>query len=177
MATDALAALSESSEIRTAAVDSYADLKSSDGKKYTVYNISVTDASEHGTREFLSHSHTHFPHSLIPFTAYFLLAVHVLQKRFNEFSEIYRVVKPLSPEIAGFSFPSKTLSFNKDQAQVKEGRREKFNEFVVVSAPTASTSLAICEAAAAAAVRVGNALINACGCALLCCVFSCLFPS
>jgi hypothetical protein len=59
--------------------------------------------------------------------------VHVLQKRFNEFNEIYRATKASYPEVASFKFPGKTLAFGKDQSTIKETRRERFNDFVIVS--------------------------------------------
>lgn len=95
----------EIAEIIKASVETYADLQSSDGHKYTVYNISVTDSSEH---------------------------VHVLQKRFNEFNEIYRATKGSYPDVAAFKFPGKTLAFGKDQSIIKETRRERFNDFVIL---------------------------------------------
>jgi hypothetical protein len=58
----------------------------------------------------------------------------VLQKRFNEFNEIYRALKSAHPTVAAFKFPSKTLNFNKDAAALKEMRRERFNEFMGVRA-------------------------------------------
>ena len=58
--------------------------------------------------------------------------MHVLQKRFNEFNEIYRTLKGSHPDVASFKFPAKTLTFNKDAATLKEMRRERFNEFVVI---------------------------------------------
>jgi len=59
--------------------------------------------------------------------------VHVLQKRFNEFNDIYRALKGSHTEVASFKFPSKTLISTKDQSSIKESRRERFNEFVAVN--------------------------------------------
>ena len=101
----ALEALAAPAEYVKAACSSYSDLQSSDGQKYTVYNITVTDSTDH---------------------------THSLQKRFNEFNELYRSIKNQYPEVAAFSFPSKTFTFSKDQAVIKETRREKFNEFIAV---------------------------------------------
>ena len=39
-------------DIVNAEVPSYADLQSAEGKKYTVYNISVTDSADHGVTRF-----------------------------------------------------------------------------------------------------------------------------
>jgi len=102
-APEAMYKLTEAPEIVRAAVESYSDLQSADGHKYTVYNISVTDAKD---------------------------TVHVLQKRFNEFNEIFKALKGQHPSVAQFKFPSKTLNFNKDAAQLKESRRSRFDEFV-----------------------------------------------
>lgn len=58
----------------------------------------------------------------------------MLQKRFNEFNDIYKALKDSNPDaMAGFKFPSKTISFGQNESKLKETRREKFNEFVVVS--------------------------------------------
>lgn len=55
---------SEIAEIIKASVDTYADLQSSDGHKYTVYNISVTDSGEHGNFDNLSENMYTLPHHL-----------------------------------------------------------------------------------------------------------------
>ena len=47
-------------EVIKAEVSTYSDLQSADGHKYTVYNITVTDATDEGDYRMHKHSCMHY---------------------------------------------------------------------------------------------------------------------